>query len=70
MFGSRNKRGKSQGHADLATALASAVGPTQATIRFTRDGNILHANENFLGTMGYALDQVVGQHHSMFVTPD
>ncbi|WP_170067251.1 PAS domain S-box protein [Roseovarius confluentis] len=46
------------------------MGPTQATIRFTRDGNILHANENFLGTMGYALDQVVGQHHSMFVTPD
>lgn len=70
MFGSRNKRGKSQGNSDLAIALASAVDRTQATIRFTRDGTILHANENFLGTMGYTLEQVVGQHHSMFVTPD
>ena len=33
------------------------------------DGKILNANENFLKTLGYSLDEVKGQHHSMFVDP-
>lgn len=28
-----------------------------------------NANENFLKTMGYSLDEIKGQHHSMFVDP-
>ena len=31
------------------------------------DGIILDANDHFLGAMGYALDEVKGRHHSMFV---
>jgi methyl-accepting chemotaxis protein len=33
------------------------------------DGTIIRANENFLKTMGYRLDEVVGKHHSMFIEP-
>lgn len=32
-------------------------------------GNILTANENFLATVGYRLDEIVGKHHRMFVDP-
>ncbi len=31
------------------------------------DGTILSANENFLSTMGYTLDEIKGRHHGMFV---
>jgi methyl-accepting chemotaxis protein len=31
------------------------------------DGKILHANENFLKTVGYSLEEIKGNHHSMFV---
>ena len=33
------------------------------------DGTIIAANENFLDTLGYALDEIQGRHHSMFVDP-
>jgi methyl-accepting chemotaxis protein len=33
------------------------------------DGTIRAANPNFLSVLGYALDEVKGRHHSMFVTP-
>ncbi|KZN63516.1 hypothetical protein N473_16985 [Pseudoalteromonas luteoviolacea CPMOR-1] len=46
-----------------------AINKSQAVIEFNMDGTILHANENFLQTMGYALDDIVGQHHSMFAEP-
>ncbi|AZR30660.1 PAS domain S-box protein [Xanthomonas vasicola] len=48
---------------------AAAVDRVMAVIEFDLDGRILHANPNFLGLMGYRLDEVVGQHHRMFVTP-
>ncbi len=44
-----------------------AVNRAQAVIEFDLSGNILHANDNFLGLMGYRLEEVVGQHHSIFV---
>ncbi len=46
-----------------------AIGRSQAVIEFDLDGNILWANENFLSVMGYSLDEVQGQHHSMFAEP-
>lgn len=49
-----------------ADAFFRAVDRTQATIEFDLEGNILAANENFLGTLGYTLDEVVGKHHSIF----
>ncbi|WP_127999961.1 methyl-accepting chemotaxis protein [Piscinibacter defluvii] len=47
-----------------------AVGKAQAVIEFTLDGRVLHANDNFLATLGYSLAEVKGQHHSMFVEPE
>ena len=50
-------------------AMQSALNRAQAVIEFTLDGYITHANENFLHVMGYGLEEVVGQHHSMFCEP-
>ncbi|MGQ0621046.1 MAG: methyl-accepting chemotaxis protein [Panacagrimonas sp.] len=44
----------------------SAIGKAQAVIEFDLSGRILTANENFLKTLGYTLDEIKGQHHSMF----
>ena len=41
----------------------SAIGRAQAVIEFNLDGTIITANENFLGTMGYRLDEIQGRHH-------
>jgi methyl-accepting chemotaxis protein len=46
-----------------------AIGKSQAVIEFALDGRILTANENFLKTLGYSLEEVRGQHHGMFVDP-
>lgn len=46
-----------------------AIGRSQAVIEFDLQGKILFANDNFLNAMGYALDEIVGKHHSMFVDP-
>ena len=47
----------------------SAIGKSQAVIEFNMDGTIVTANDNFLGALGYRLDEIRGQHHSMFVEP-
>lgn len=44
-----------------------AISRSQAIIHFDLEGNILQANENFLRTLGYDLNEIVGRHHSMFV---
>lgn len=48
-------------------AKLEAIGKSQAVIEFTMDGRILSANENFLLTLGYTMQEIQGQHHSMFV---
>lgn len=53
-------------HVDYAGKL-EAVGKVQAVIEFELDGTILTANENFLNTVGYSLEEIKGQHHRMFV---
>jgi methyl-accepting chemotaxis protein len=45
----------------------NAIGKSQAVIEFNLDGTIITANENFLQTLGYRLDEIQGRHHSMFV---
>jgi methyl-accepting chemotaxis protein len=52
--------------ADLNGQIA-AIGKAQAVIQFELDGTIITANENFLSVLGYALDEIKGHHHSMFV---
>jgi methyl-accepting chemotaxis protein len=44
-----------------------AIGKSQAVIEFEMDGTIITANDNFLNTVGYSLDEIKGKHHSMFV---
>ncbi|MFN8707453.1 MAG: methyl-accepting chemotaxis protein [Planctomyces sp.] len=55
-------------NADYEGQLA-AIGKAQATIEFDLEGRIQTANDNFLNTLGYTLDEVRGRHHSMFVDP-
>ncbi len=47
----------------------AAIGKSQTVAEFGMDGRILNANENFLNVMGYALDEIRGQHHSVLVDP-
>jgi methyl-accepting chemotaxis protein len=46
-----------------------AIGRAQAVIEFNLDGTIIIANENFLATVGYRLEEIQGKHHQMFVAP-
>ena len=48
----------------------AAINRAQAVITFELDGTVRTANENFLRTMGYSLEEIRGKHHSMFVTPE
>lgn len=48
----------------------AAISRAQAVIEFTTDGTILTANDNFLETVGYRLDEIEGRHHSIFCDPD
>ena len=47
----------------------AAINKAQAVIEFTLDGKIVTANDNFLKTLGYTLEEIRGQHHSLFVDP-
>jgi methyl-accepting chemotaxis protein len=46
-----------------------AIRRSQAVIEFDRDGHVVDANENFLTALGYALDEIKGRHHRLFVDP-
>jgi len=49
--------------------LVNALDRVQAVIEFNLDGTVLTANENFLKTLGYSLDEIQGKHHRMFCDP-
>ncbi len=61
--------GREHEQAVEAQGKLAALDRVQAVIEFTPDGKVLHANENFLKTLGYALDEVKGQHHRIFCDP-
>jgi methyl-accepting chemotaxis protein len=44
----------------------SAVSKAQAVIEFNMDGSIISANQNFLATLGYDLEEIKGRHHRIF----
>jgi methyl-accepting chemotaxis protein len=46
-----------------------AIHKAQAVIEFDLTGHVLMANQNFLDTFGYTLEEVLGQHHRLFVDP-
>ncbi|QBF25196.1 methyl-accepting chemotaxis protein [Pseudomonas tructae] len=51
-------------------SLIKALMRSTAVIEFNLKGEVLAANERFLQTMGYKLDQVVGKHHRLFCEPE
>jgi methyl-accepting chemotaxis protein len=46
-----------------------AIGRAQAVIEFDLDGTIRKANDNFLATVGYSMEEIVGKHHRIFAEP-
>lgn len=51
----------------LKNAKLNALDRSQAIIEFSPEGIIQSANTNFLSVMGYSLNEIKGQHHSIFV---
>lgn len=49
--------------------ILASLSRSQAVIEFKPDGTIIEANDNFLNALGYSSDEVVGQHHEIFVDP-
>ncbi|RCS42100.1 PAS domain S-box protein [Bremerella cremea] len=47
----------------------AAIDRSNAVIEFSMEGTILEVNDNFLKTLGYTRDEIIGKHHSMFVDP-
>lgn len=50
----------------IKEGMLEALDRSQAIIEFTPEGIIKTANENFLNTVGYSLEEVQGQHHRIF----
>ncbi|MGJ8529297.1 methyl-accepting chemotaxis protein [Maritalea sp.] len=58
------------GAASDAEMIVAGISRSQAVIEFDLSGTIITANENFLSVLGYELDEIVGQHHSLFIDPE
>lgn len=58
-----------KGSTDAREQLA-AISRSQAVIEFDLNGTILSANPNFCQALGYSQEEIVGQHHRMFVLPE
>jgi methyl-accepting chemotaxis protein len=52
-----------------ARGILGAIEASYAYIEFNLGGQVLSANANFLQVLGYRSDEVVGQHHRLFVDP-
>lgn len=61
---------KSVEGAKESEAFIDALIRSTAVIQFNLDGTVITANEQFLQAMGYRLEQIVGQHHRIFCTPE
>ena len=51
-------------------AMIEAIERSTAVIEFNVDGTVLRANDNFLRTVGYAANEIVGRHHRLFCAPE
>jgi methyl-accepting chemotaxis protein len=56
-------------HADFSGQIA-AIGKVMGVIEFDLNGKILSVNDNFAAVTGYSPIEIVGNHHSMFITPE
>ena len=53
-----------------ATQVLQALDRSLAIIQFDTSGTIVEANQNFCSAMGYRPEEIVGRHHSIFVSPE
>lgn len=60
----RMEKGQSQ------ASMINAIDRSMAMIEFNLQGDILEANDNFLSTTGYTLNEIKGKHHRMFCTSE
>ncbi len=51
-------------------AQLAAISKSQAVIEFNLDGTVITANDNFLNTIGYSLEEIKGKHHRLFVSSE
>ena len=51
-------------------AMTAAIERSMAVIAFNLKGEVLQANANFLNTMNYRADEIVGRHHNLFCTTE
>ncbi len=61
---------RAQPAATMAEAVLNAINQSQSLVEFDLDGNVLHANDNFLRTMGYSLEELKGMHHRQFCSAE
>ncbi|WP_374423550.1 PAS domain S-box protein [Chromobacterium sp.] len=54
------------GQLDGLRGMLSAIDRSMAMIQFTPDGVVTNVNDNFLRTMGYQRDEVIGKPHRIF----
>jgi methyl-accepting chemotaxis protein len=54
----------------VAQGQVAAINASMATSQFELDGTVVTANDAFLKSMGYQLDEIVGRNHSMFVAEE
>ncbi|MDB5615739.1 MAG: chemotaxis protein [Devosia sp.] len=60
-------KNKNNTRRDEEKATLEAIGRSQAVIEFAMDGTILTANKNFLSTLGYEAEEIIGKNHRIFV---
>jgi methyl-accepting chemotaxis protein len=53
-----------------AKGVVDMINTAYAFVEFDTAGNVLTANQNFLSTLGYRLDEIQGKHHRTFVAAD
>lgn len=51
------------------TGTMNAINSTSAFIEFDIDGNVIAANDLFLDTVKYSIEEIEGKHHSIFCDP-
>ena len=61
------KTGQTNDDTAVMAAMVAGIDKVQAAIEFEMDGTIVTANDNFRNAVGYTLDKIQGEHHSMFV---
>jgi len=72
MFGTALRSELQQSQLQLASYqhLLAAIRQAFAVIEFSPEGEVLDASQPFLSVMGYSLEELRGQHHRLFCSPE